>query len=151
MAYAVNRAAGALRISDFERERALQELRVHYAAGRLDGDELEERVEHAYRARTRAQLAATVSGLPLARAEGPLTRWVRRVQRALLRLHLAAYATANGTLMGIWALTGEGTFWPAWMLLPTTALLAWHLAASRLLTRILHRQPRLAGGRLAGL
>src|SRR5207244_162233 len=41
-----------LRVSDQERERAAAEIREHFAAGRLDADELAERLERAYAART---------------------------------------------------------------------------------------------------
>jgi hypothetical protein len=30
--------------------------------------------------------------------------------------HLAAYVVVNGFLVGIWAITGAGYFWPAWIL-----------------------------------
>ena len=30
--------------------------------------------------------------------------------------HLAAYVVFNGCLIAIWALTGGGYFWPAWVL-----------------------------------
>jgi hypothetical protein len=30
--------------------------------------------------------------------------------------HLAAFVVVNGFLVGIWAITGAGYFWPAWIL-----------------------------------
>lgn len=30
--------------------------------------------------------------------------------------HLAAYVVVNGFLVGVWALTSGGYFWPAWVL-----------------------------------
>ncbi|HET9091328.1 MAG TPA: 2TM domain-containing protein [Acidimicrobiales bacterium] len=30
--------------------------------------------------------------------------------------HLVAYVVVNGFLVGVWALTGAGYFWPAWVL-----------------------------------
>ena len=39
-----------LRVSDEERERAAQEIREHFAAGRLSEEELDERVQAAYQA-----------------------------------------------------------------------------------------------------
>lgn len=38
----------ALRVSDEQRERAAQEIRKHYAAGRLSEDELSERLAAAW-------------------------------------------------------------------------------------------------------
>jgi hypothetical protein len=30
--------------------------------------------------------------------------------------HLVAYAVVNALLVGVWAMTGAGYFWPAWVL-----------------------------------
>jgi Domain of unknown function (DUF1707) len=128
-----------LRPSDAEREQTLAALKDHYAAGRLSTDELEARVEDVYRSGTRTELAGYLRDLPLRGARMFIASRVRRVQRAVLRMHLFAYTTANASLVGIWALTGEGAFWPAWLLLPSTALLGWHLVASRRLTQALSR------------
>jgi hypothetical protein len=133
-------AAGLLRLSDAERERALGLLKAHYAEGRLSVQELEARAESVYRSRTRAEGAWQLRDLPLRGLRHLIVVRVRRLQRAMLRGHLLAYATANASLVGIWALTGEGSFWPALLLLPTTALLGGHLVASRRLTRALERR-----------
>ena len=45
-----------IRASDAERERVATELRGHAAEGRLDVDELDERLQQAYAARTRGDL-----------------------------------------------------------------------------------------------
>ena len=45
-----------LRISDRERERATQELREHFAAGRITETEFSERVQASYSARTEEEL-----------------------------------------------------------------------------------------------
>jgi len=134
------RTYGATRLSDAERERALEVLKVHYARGRLSAAQLEARVGDVFRVRTRRELALQLRGLPLLGFSGLVVGWVRRAQRAVLRAHAALYATLNASLVGIWALTGEGVFWPAWLLIPSTALLAWHLFASRALTRALTRR-----------
>lgn len=57
-----------LRASDAEREAAVRALRTAAEEGRLDTDELEERVAAAYAAKTRGELAALMQDLPSARA-----------------------------------------------------------------------------------
>jgi hypothetical protein len=43
---------------------------------------------------------------------------VKRVQkRRDLGSHLVAYVVVNAMLIGFWAITGGGYFWPAWVLL----------------------------------
>lgn len=93
-----------------------------------------------YRSRTGSERATHLRDLPLRGARSLVVGWLRRLQRAVLRMHLLAYATANASLVGIWALAGQGSFWPAWLLLPSSALFSWHLIASRRLTRALDRR-----------
>ena len=58
-------AAGSeMRVSDAEREAAAAELREHFASGRLDQEELNERLDRAFAARTRADLNALFTDLP---------------------------------------------------------------------------------------
>jgi hypothetical protein len=56
----------SLRVSDAERDAALQVLSEHAAVGRLTLDELEERSSRALGARTRGELATLTSDLPAA-------------------------------------------------------------------------------------
>jgi DUF1707 SHOCT-like domain len=56
-----------LRVSDAEREATATELREHYAAGRLTLEELNERLDKAFAAKTRADLNALMTDLPSAR------------------------------------------------------------------------------------
>ena len=111
-----------VRVSDAERERAAQDLREHYAAGRLTEDELDERVQAAYRARTATDLRSLLVDLPLlpvsaAQRRAELVERRRHLQRRLLQesgggLALFALCTA------IWAASGghHGSFWPIWVL-----------------------------------
>ena len=78
--------------------------------------------------------------MPLVTVRWLAMRRVRRLQSTVLRFHFGAYATLNATVIGVWMLTGEGTFWPAVFLLPSTALLAWHAVLSRRLTRAFARR-----------
>jgi Domain of unknown function (DUF1707) len=73
------------------------------AAGRLDPDELEERLTRALTARTRAELEPLVADLP-----APTQRPRRQVPSIPPVIPLAIL------LVAIWALTGAGYFWPVW-------------------------------------
>jgi hypothetical protein len=139
-AHHLQAAPWALRPSDAERERALGALKTHYAEGRLSTEELEERIENVYRSDTRSGMAFYLRDLPMWGLRRLIVIRARRLQRALLRMHLFTYATLNASLLGIWALTGEGVFWPAWLLIPSTALFGWHVVVSRRLTRALSRR-----------
>lgn len=55
---------GTVRVSDSERERAVDVLSKAFAEGRLTAEEHDTRVERAYRARTRAELLALSADLP---------------------------------------------------------------------------------------
>src|SRR6478672_3666039 len=61
----------ALRASDADRERAADRLRRAAAEGRLLTDELEQRLEAAFSARTYAQLDAVLADLPGRRLTPP--------------------------------------------------------------------------------
>jgi hypothetical protein len=58
-----------------------------------------------------------------------------------LPYHAGAYVSINGALTAIWAATGEGHFWPAGVLAPTTVLIVGHAYASRWLRSRLRRGP----------
>ena len=55
-----------MRVSDAEREAAAAELREHFASGRLDQEELNERLDRVFAARTRGDLNAQFTDLPSA-------------------------------------------------------------------------------------
>ncbi len=57
-------SAPGLRIGDADRERAQAILADHYAAGRLDKDEYDLRLDQIWAARTRAELAPVFRDLP---------------------------------------------------------------------------------------
>jgi len=58
------RSGPHLRVSDAEREAAADRLAEHFAAGRLDQAEFDDRVGRAMSARTRADLSGLFAGLP---------------------------------------------------------------------------------------
>jgi hypothetical protein len=53
-----------LRASDADRERVAAALRRHHVDGRIDTDELQERLERCYASRTAGELAALTADLP---------------------------------------------------------------------------------------
>src|SRR5690349_4241393 len=63
-----------LRASDAERERVAEALRRHHLDGRLDTEELQERLERAYAARTTGELAPLLADLPAEREPGRTPR-----------------------------------------------------------------------------
>ena len=67
-----------LRISDAEREAAVNALGEHFAAGRLTREEYDERSERAYAARTAAEVAPLFTDLP---APHPYARATPRATR----------------------------------------------------------------------
>jgi Domain of unknown function (DUF1707) len=100
-----------IRASDAEREAVAAAVRDHAAAGRLDADELEDRLGRVYGARLRADLAPIVADLPpLERAAAP-PRPAGRIPDLGAFAPLVALAVL---LIAIWALTGAGYFWPMW-------------------------------------
>jgi hypothetical protein len=56
-----------MRVGDAEREATAAELREHYASGRLTLDELNQRLDQAFAAKTRGDLDALLRDLPSAR------------------------------------------------------------------------------------
>src|SRR3954470_2532459 len=124
----------SLRASDADRERVAGLLRHHYGAGRLSDEDLAERVEAAYGARTVSELEALSADLPSTAA--------RRTRRrggleTSVRIHATVYIVVNVMLIGIWAASGGGYFWPVWSLLGWGIGLGCH--AAPLLARRRHR------------
>jgi hypothetical protein len=99
----------ALLASDSDRERVTERLRAAAGEGRLTADELEERLERAFGARTQADLEPLTADLPPAAGAGRPAR--RRVSRPP---DFGPYVCVSLMLVGIWALTGMGYFWPVW-------------------------------------
>lgn len=103
------------RITDRERDSTVARLRVAVGEGSLDLDELEERIEATYRARTAGELARLVHDLPVQQPDEPARQ--RRRGGPLwrnegFRGHATVYTLVNGFLVGIWAVTGADFFWP---------------------------------------
>jgi hypothetical protein len=106
-----------LRASDEQRDRAAAEIRDHYAAGRLTEDELNERLDAAYRARTQGELAELRRDLPALSTRNELTERRRRLRGELIQETGGAFVPFL-ICTAIWAFTGaESPFWPVWLLL----------------------------------
>ena len=122
-----------LRVSDADRERAATELREHYAQGRLDGDELAERLGRAYGARTAAELDAVRTDLPAVTTQPARSQDAERRAQLTRRLvqNTGAGLIPFVVCTVIWLLAGaSGSFWPAWLLLIAVVPLlrsGWHL------------------------
>jgi Domain of unknown function (DUF1707)/2TM domain len=98
--------------SDAEREHHAELLREHAAQGRITVDELDERLDRVYAARTHGELAPIVGDLPAPQRPRAPQRAPRR-----RRPELAAFVAVNLMLIVIWAATGAGYFWPIWPIL----------------------------------
>lgn len=122
-------AAPDLRASDAERERTATLLREHTAAGRLTPEELSERLDAAYGARTVGDLSALVADLP-ATTDAPKPPRPARPPAHDRLLHIVGLAVlASAICVAVWLATGaDGSFWPKWVLLACgirVAVAAW--------------------------
>jgi hypothetical protein len=87
---AVSGARGGtqVRVGDAEREQAVSALGEHYVAGRLTKDELDERADRAWSARTSGDLAPLFRDLPALPPPAPVRSPRREAQRRSWRLGL---------------------------------------------------------------
>ena len=131
-----------VRVSDAEREHAAELLQTHHAEGRLTLDELTERVEEVYRARSASELEHALRELPAATVEEPMSR-VRRRRRPPRML--GWWLRINGICTAVWAATSVGSgvhyFWPMWVMLGT---------GIPVLKSMGHHQPHGQGGAETG-
>jgi hypothetical protein len=135
-----DRRRASLRASDTDREQFVEALRQHHAEGRLTVEELEERTERAYAARTLGDLDALGGDLPplqrpaapapgtappgpAPRPHPPAARQAA-ARTALLRSALW-YGLLSLVLLVVWAMSGRDYFWPIWPILGFALLLGW--------------------------
>ena len=136
----------SLRASDADRERFVEMLRRHHVDGRLTVDELAERTERAYAARTFGDLDALATDLPAlpsptpaAPPPGPVPADLpprmrppgpgQAAARATLLRTLRWFATISLMLIAVWALSGRNYFWPVWPILGFTIAIIWQAFA----------------------
>ena len=130
--------AGVL-ASDADRDRCSRLLHGAYADGRLSVEELETRLERVERASTRVELALIARDVPKQRLQR-FGATVDRLDRAALKAHGTSVVVVNGSLIGVWELTGGGWFWPAIALVPTALLFTWHGLSSWTVRRLVRRR-----------
>jgi hypothetical protein len=102
----------SIRASDAERELTAQRLRTAGEEGRLDMEELEERLDRAYKARTMEDLDVLTTDLP--RKTGMGGRAPETARRHSLVRGIEAYVPITVILIAVWAASGMGYFWPIW-------------------------------------
>jgi hypothetical protein len=130
-----DRPTATLRVGDAERATTVGELSRHYADGRLDLAEFDQRAAAAWSARTRAELAGPLVDLPPA-ASAPQLAAPRRSRPDVPRdpgvvIHLAVYTAVIAALWVVWLLTGAGHPWPLYPMLGWGSGVAGHVLAER--------------------
>ncbi len=102
---------------------AFAELRRQYVEGRLGLAELEERVEALYSSAGVPRPRGVTPEHPAGRSGGH-----GRVLRAIANAHFTTYVLVMLLLVGIWAVTGAGYFWPIWPMMGWGIGVACHLS-----------------------
>jgi Domain of unknown function (DUF1707) len=139
-----------LRAGDADRDRVAEQLREHFAAGRLTPEEFQERLEATYAARTFGDLSPVLADLPAAQSKAapsapyPGTAQSERSpvrhrsgQEKALRAVWTAWAMAVSINLVIWVLVSLSAgelvyFWPMWVAGPWGAVLIASTIAARL-------------------
>lgn len=135
-----------IRASDADRDRTANLLREHHAAGRLDAEEFNERLDKAFAAKTIGELDELTQDLPVidlyplptstlsgdrrppglaAQAMGaqPALRGHGRLSPAW-QAAWGSWLTVSLLCTVIWLLSGAGYPWPLWVAGPLGAILA---------------------------
>jgi len=131
-----------LRASDLDRHHTVELLRQHAGEGRLTTEELEDRIEQAFHARTLGELATITADLPVDPRSMPTASRaiasmrgsgrVRSVAKLVRSIRRAAVVDLVCIL--VWLLSGHGYFWPRWVILATAipvVIRAWRYAERR--------------------
>jgi len=106
-----------IRISDAERNAAVERLNAFFAEGRLDLEECSSRLDEVNAARTDVELDNAFRGLPKP-APSSQNKVVQRDFRARAE-RVVAIATPGAACTLIWAFTGHSNYWPEWVWLAT--------------------------------
>jgi hypothetical protein len=118
----------AVRASDADREALADQLRAHAIAGRLDTDELEDRLQGTYAARTTEELQALREDLPeLPASPEELALRHKRYRARMMRRSVqqtGGSLSAFAVCTVIWLASGASSFfWPVFVLLAVVATL----------------------------
>ncbi len=105
----------AMRASDAERETVAERLRKAAGEGRLLTEELEQRLEVAFSARTYGQLSALLRDLPGQGLTVPARGRGLRVARSAAAITLALAGTIAALVAVIFLLTGVFAGWLLWL------------------------------------
>jgi hypothetical protein len=135
----------SLRVSDADREQFVEALRQHHVDGRLTAEELTDRTERAYAARTFGDLDSLAADLPPLRppaptapprapAAGPPSGMRpptarRAAARATLLRTALWFGMISVVLLVVWAMTGADYFWPIWPILGFLIAIGWQAFA----------------------
>jgi class 3 adenylate cyclase len=128
-----------IRVSDADRNEAVQRLKVFYGEGRLTLEEFNTRVDEAFNATTNVELDRVFQDLPriASPVPAPIPSRQPRAHRVRSRVHRAVPAATPAAICTvIWAMTGHGYFWPEWVWLGTSPAI---LASLRSSGRAHHR------------
>lgn len=123
-----------MRASDQDRENAVELLREAYAAGRLTREELDERSDAAYSARTWGELADLTFDLPVAAGSGSLRsgtvtgRLPRAADQRLFRQPSWTFAFMLAAILA--SLLNTTATWAAAVILPLALLLPFALRSA---------------------
>jgi hypothetical protein len=130
----------SLRAADADREQFVEALRRHHVEGRLTAEELAERTERAYAARTFGDLDALAADLPPVRPSAPAPEAPPAAElpyrlrppspqqaaaKAALLRSVLWYGMLSVVLLVVWAMSGRDYFWPVWPILGFMLLLGW--------------------------
>ena len=113
-----------LRVGDAERDDTVSRLAEHFAAGRLNRSEFDERTAQALGARTRGDLDGILVDLPPTSLVMSTPSPASEVESAPVAARtalaqwgistLAPWAVFGVFFIVLWMVTGAGYFWPMW-------------------------------------